>query len=197
MAIKFSEMEEKTTALDYEDLACVSEFDAMREIYTTKKIKGYLIRDGVFNGNVTGSFYDTQTQTTLANTPTPMRIRNNALANDCSIVDFTKITTNQTGVFNVQFSAQLYRTSGGTNAHIDIWFALNGVNIDNSNTRITIANNSHYMVASWNFVLAMSENDYIEIMWMPSVNTIQLQMEEEQPLHPATPSVIATFNRIG
>ena len=197
MAIKFSEMEEKTTALDYEDLACVSEFDAMREIYTTKKIKGYLIRDGVFNGNVTGSFYDTQTQTTLANTPTPMRIRNNALANDCSIVDFTKITTNQTGVFNVQFSAQLYRTSGGTNAHIDIWFALNGVNIDNSNTRITIANNSHYLVASWNFVLAMSENDYIEIMWMPSVSTIQLQMEEEQVLHPATPSVIATFNRIG
>ena len=197
MAIKFSEMEEKTTALDYEDLACVSEFDAVREIYTTKKIKGYLIRDGVFNGNVTGSFYDTQTQSTLANTPTPMRIRNNALANDCSIVDFTKITTNQTGVFNVQFSAQLYRTSGGTNAHVDIWFALNGVNIDNSNTRITIANNSHYIVASWNFVLAMSENDYIEIMWMPSVNTIQLQMEEEQPLHPATPSVIATFNRIG
>ena len=197
MAIKFSEMEEKTTALDYEDLACVSEFDAMREIYTTKKIKGYLIRDGVFNGNVTGSFYDTQTQTTLANTPTPMRIRNNVLANDCSIVDFTKITTNQTGVFNVQFSAQLYRTSGGTNAHVDIWFALNGVNIDNSNTRITIANNSHYMVASWNFVLAMSENDYIEIIWMPSVNTIQLQMEEEQVDHPATPSVIATFNRIG
>lgn len=197
MAIKFSEMEEKTTALDYEDLACVSEFDAMREIYTTKKIKGYLIRDGVFNGNVTGSFYDTQTQTTLANTPTPMRIRNNALANFCFIQDFTKITTNQTGVFNVQFSAQLYRTAGGTNAHVDIWFALNGVNIDNSNTRITIANNSHYIVASWNFVLAMSENDYIEIMWMPSVSTIQLQMEAEQPLHPATPSVIATFNRIG
>jgi len=197
MAIKFSEMEEKTTALDYEDLACVSEFDAMREIYTTKKIKGFLIRDGVFNGNVTGSFYDTQTQTTLADTPTPMRLRNNVLANDCSIVDFTKITTNQTGVFNLQFSAQLYRTAGGTNAHVDIWFALNGVNIDNSNTRITIANNSHYMVASWNFVLAMSENDYIEIMWMPSVETIQLQMEAEQPLHPATPSVIATFNRIG
>jgi hypothetical protein len=197
MAIKFSEMEEKTTALDLYDLACVSEFDAMRETYTTKKIKGYLIRDGVFNSNVTGSFYDTQTQTTLANTPTPMRIRNNALANDCSIVDFTKITTNQTGVFNVQFSAQLYRTSGGTNVHVDIWFALNGINIDNSNTRITMSNNGHYYVASWNFVLAMSENDYIEIMWMPSVDTIQLQMEEEQPLHPATPSVIATINRIG
>jgi len=197
MAIKFSEMEEKTTALDYEDLACVSEFDAMREIYTTKKIKGYLIRDGVFNGNVTGSFYDTANQTTLANTPTPMRLRNNVLANDCSIVDFTKITTNQTGVFNVQFSAQLYRTSGGIEASVDIWFSLNGVNIDNSNTRITIANNSHYMVASWNFVLAMSENDYIEIMWMPSVETIQLQTESEQALHPATPSVIATFNRIG
>lgn len=197
MAIKFSEMEEKLTALDYEDLACVSEFDALRETYTTKKIKGYLIRDGVFNGNVTGSFYDTGTQTTLANTPKAMTLGNTALANFCSIADDTKITTNQTGIFNVQFSAQLYRTSGGTNAHVDIWFALNGVNIDNSNTRITIANNSHYMVASWNFVLAMSENDYIEIMWMPSVDTIQLQMEEEQPLHPATPSVIATFNRIG
>lgn len=197
MAIKFSEMEEKLTALDYEDLACVSEFDAISETYTTKKIKGYLIRDGVFNSNLTGSFYDTGTQTTLANTPKAMTLGNTALANFCSIADDTKITTNQTGVFNVQFSAQLYRTSGGTNAHVDIWFSLNGVNIDNSNTRITIANNSHYMVASWNFVLAMSENDYIEIMWMPSVDTIQLQMEEEQPLHPATPSVIATINRIG
>ena len=197
MAIKFSEMEEKTTALDYEDLACVSEFDAMREIYTTKKIKGYLIRDGVFNGNVSGSFYDTQTQTTLANTPTPMLLSNTNLSNYCFISDGTKITTNQTGVFNVQFSAQLYRTSGGTNAHVDIWFSLNGVNIDNSNTRITISNNGHYYLASWNFVLAMSENDYIEIMWMPSVATIQLQTEAEQPLHPATPSVIATFNRIG
>jgi hypothetical protein len=126
-----------------------------------------------------------------------MLLSNTDLANDCSIVDGTKITTNQTGVFNLQFSAQLYRTEGGTNAHVDIWFALNGVNIDNSNTRITISNNSHYLVASWNFVLAMNANDYIEIMWMPSVSTIQLQTEEEQALHPATPSVIATFNRIG
>ena len=196
MAIKFSEMEEKTTALDYEDLACVSEFDAMREIYTTKKIKGYLIRDGVFNGNVTGSFYDLLTQTTTANTPTPMRIRWTDLTNFCSIADDTKITTNQTGVFNVQFSAQLYKTAPATNAHVDIWFALNGVDIQNSNTRITMVTQQHYMVASWNFVLAMSENDYIEIMWMPSVNTIQLLMEEEST-HPATPSVIATFNRIG
>jgi len=196
MAIKFSEMEEKTTALDYEDLACVSEFDAMREIYTTKKIKGYLIRDGVFNGNVTGSFYDMLNQTTTANTPTPMRIRWVDISNFCSIVDDTKITTNQTGIFNVQFSAQLYRTMIGANAHVDIWFALNGVNIQNSNSRITMANNGHYSIASWNFVLAMSENDYVEIMWMPSVSTIQLLMEEETT-HPATPSVIATFNRIG
>jgi len=197
MAIKFSEMEEKTTALDYEDLACVSEFDAMSDTYTTKKIKGFLIRDGVFNGNVTGSFFESKTQMTLANTPTPMILRETILSNFCSVVDNTKITTNQTGVFNVQFSAQLYRTAGGTNAHVDIWFALNGVNIDNSNTRITIVNNSHYLVASWNFVLAMNENDYIEIMWMPSVETIQLQTEAKQALHPATPSVIATFNRIG
>ena len=132
MAIKFSEMVEKTTALDYEDLACVSEFDAIGGTYTTKKIKGFLIQDGVFNGNVTGSFCDLKTQMTLANTPTPMILRETLLSNFCSIVDDTKITTNQTGVFNVQFSAQLNRTSGGTNAHVDIWFALNGVNIDNS-----------------------------------------------------------------
>ena len=197
MAIKFSEMIEKTTALDYEDLACVSEFDAMGGTYTTKKIKGFLIQDGVFNGNVTGSFCDLKTQMTLANTPTPMILRETILSNFCSVVDDTKITTYQTGVFNVQFSAQLYKTAGGTNTHVDIWFALNGVNIDNSNTRITMVNNGHFIVASWNFVLPMAKNDYIEIMWMPSVNTIQLQFEVDQPLHPATPSVIATFNRIG
>lgn len=197
MAIKFSEMEEKKTALDYEDLTCVSEFDAISETYTTKKIKGYLIRDGVFNGNVTGSFFDTEIQATTAHTPTPIFLRNTVFSNYCFIGDNTQITTNQTGVFNLQFSAQLIRTSGGSNAHVDIWFRLNGVNIDNSNTKVTMVNNSHYTVASWNFVLAMTENDYIEIMFMPTVETIQLQSEIAQADHPATPSVIATFNRIG
>jgi hypothetical protein len=106
---------------------------------------------------------------------------------------------NDAGYYNVQFSAQVYRTSGGTSQHVDIWLRVNGTDVSNSNTRINVNNNSIYHVAAWNWFVYLAASDTVEIMWATTSATIQLQSEAANLIipHPETPSVIATINRIG
>jgi hypothetical protein len=106
---------------------------------------------------------------------------------------------NETGYYNVQFSAQFFRTSGNSIQHVNIWLRNSGTDVANTNTQLTIKDHSIYHVASWNWFLYLVAGEYIEIMWSPTVATIELRAEVENlslPC-PATPSVIATINRIG
>lgn len=150
--------------------------------------------------NAFGSFFDTTTQITTANKPTPMV---------CNNVDFVEnINYNKTtgeieptinGFFNLQFSSQLFRIAGGSIQEIDIWFALNGIDIPNSNTKITMANNNHYLVASWNYFVKMNAGEKLQIMYAVTNANVVLQYAPANlsTPHPAIPSVIKTINKIG
>jgi hypothetical protein len=94
-----------------------------------------------------GSFYDISTFSTLGSVEEFMQFGSSAGASDVSIVNNglgnpTQITVAQTGVYNIQFSAQLTKI-GGTAGDVNIYFKKNGVNIGASNTIVTLANNSH------------------------------------------------------
>ena len=146
--IKVSELTPKGAMLNKNDLLLISEFE-MADTYISKSVTGLEVMESVKTSNPFGSFIHLDTQTTIADTPTSMRMNTTTIAMDVSIDEQTKMVVTQAGVYNVQFSAQIYRTSGGTLQHIDIWFRVNGLDVDNSNTKITISNNSHYYVASW------------------------------------------------
>lgn len=193
--IKVSELTPKGAMLNKNDLLLISEFE-MADTYISKSVTGLEVMEAVKVSNPFGSFIHLNTQTTIANTPTPMRMSETTMAMDVSIDEETKMVVSQTGIYNIQFSAQLYRTSGGTTQHVDIWYRVNGVDIDNSNTKITVANNGHFLVASWNFFTSLNSGDYVEIMWATTADTIQLIYENGNSIHPAIPSVIATINRI-
>lgn len=150
--------------------------------------------------NAFGSFFDTTTQSTIIDTPTPMV---------CNNVDFVENvmydkTTGEiepliNGFFNLQFSSQLFRIAGGSVQSINIWFAINGLQIPDSNTKITMANNNHYLVASWNYFAKLNANDKIQIMYSVTDANLVLQYAPENLTvpYPAIPSVIKTINKIG
>lgn len=143
-----------------------------------------------------GSFYSNQSQiATDVDTAEAMTYNVSDLENNITIVDNSKITVQTSGVFNIQFSAQLHDTAGGSST-IDIWIAKNGTAISNTNTKIVMNSNS-YNVASWNFFVEAVADDYFEIMWATS--DIDLVIEAEAPgvVHPGTPSIILTVNQIG
>jgi hypothetical protein len=197
--IKISQLPQKNTPMGKMDLLEVSEEQFLPGVYVSKKMRRDKLIETIFGNFPAGSFYEPSTQSTTANTPTAMLISQTGFLNNIAISGTTGMQVYDAGYYNVQFSAQLYRTSGGTSQHVDIWLRVNGTDVSNSNTRINVNNNSVYQVAAWNWFLYLAASEVVEIMWATTAATIQLQSEVANLTipHPETPSVIATINRIG
>jgi len=110
---------------------------------------------------------------------------------------YSKIVVDQSGVYNIQFSAQYVNTD--SQAHdIDIWLSVNGSNIANTNTVYTVPSkhgsvNGH-LGAALNYFQELQAGDYFEILWHaedPSVY-IEYIAPNTNPIRPAAPSVILT-----
>lgn len=145
------------------------------------------------------SAYSTQDQTNAgATSVNKMTLNTTDLSTGVSIVNNSRITIANAGIFNIQFSAQVFKTSGGT-SKIDIWLCKNGSNVANTNTEMEISGNSHGVVASWNFFVNAAAGDYYEICWSSADTNVKLDYTAAQstPTRPAIPSIILTVHKIG
>lgn len=151
-----------------------------------------------------GSFYDTTTQivtsgqvkamelnTTDATCTSGFTITNNGLGRP------TRITAANTGQYNLQFSAQLNRISGGQPKQIDIWIAVNGTPVPDSATGLNVQANANKLVAAWNWFVKLNAGQYVEIMWTQNDNIDLLAQPANGVVPVGIPSVIATINQIG
>ena len=140
-----------------------------------------------------GSFYDTTTQTAAA--------INTAYAMTFNTVDLSvgvtrgtptsRIYVDTLNVYNVQFSAQVDKTSGGV-GFIWIWLRKNGVNVPDSAGQIRIQGNNAEVLAAWNYIIELNAGDYIELMWEVDDTSVILLAEAASAVHPSVPSVILT-----
>ena len=158
----------------------------------------YLAGNKLFNY---GQFSDTTTQSGSANTAYSMKFNTTDLSHNVSIVSGSRITVANTGLYNLQFSAQLDNSSN-TNELVDIWFAVTGSNVANSNTQLAInkaqAGNFGKVVAAWNLMLPLSASNYVEIKWSTTNSSVLLSAtgSASNPTRPSIPSVIATLTQI-
>ena len=158
----------------------------------------YLAGNKLFNY---GQFSDTTTQSGSANTAYAMKLNTTDFAHEVSITNGSRITVVNTGVYNLQFSAQLANTAN-TNIAFDIWLAYTGSDVTNSNTQIDVNKSAGQLgrsVAAWNWMIPIKANDYVQIMWSCDASTGQLFATGSltNPIRPAIPSVIATLTQIG
>ena len=107
----------------------------------------------------------------------------------------TYIKTENPGVYNIQFSAQLDKTDSGTD-EILIWLRKNGSDLTDTATTITLTNNNTKEVAAWNWFVNSAANDYYQIIWLSADTDMRLFAESISGTHPGIPSVIATVNRV-
>lgn len=148
-----------------------------------------------------GSFYSSVDQTD-GGTGVAMACENTADFSGVTMADNgsgkkTRITFTNAGTYNIQFSAQLHNTGGGGAGNtVNIWFKLNGVNIADSDTKITVSSNNPYSVAAWNFVQTVTAGQYIEIFWLSDNANIILEHEDAGVNTPAIPSIIITAQQI-
>lgn len=140
-----------------------------------------------------GSFFDTTTQTiAVINTAYAMDLNTTDLSNGISLRGTTsKVYTDTLGVYNIQFSAQLHKTTG-TAANTYIWLRHNGVDVPNSASVTRVQGSTSEVIAAWDFLLSMNEGDYFEVMWAASNVNNQLLAQVATAFCPAIPSVIVT-----
>jgi len=110
-----------------------------------------------------------------------------------SLVSGSRITFANTGIYNIQFSAQTFTATGAT---VDIWFKRNGTNIAFSGTKIGPTSNNQYVVAAWNFVDTFTSGSYVEIAYQSDQTNTQFQYIAASGNIPAIPSVIASVTQV-
>lgn len=140
-----------------------------------------------------GSFYDTTTQTAAAiNTAYAMTFNTTDLSQGVYLgTPASRVYVDRPNVYNVQFSAQVDKTSGGV-ALVWIWLRKNGVDIPDSAGQIRIQGNDAEILAAWNYIIQLNAGDYIELMWEVDDTSVILLSEVASAIHPSVPSVILT-----
>ena len=149
---------------------------------------------------VYGSFYDINTQTAaLINTAYNVSFSNTDLSFGVYLAGSpaTRITVDQTGVFNFQHSIQIDKTTGGKGLFY-LWFAKNGTAVTNSGTRLRIEGNNSETVAAWNYIFRLKAGDYIEYQWAVDDLGVEIKQFASAAPVPGIPSAIVTVtNNIG
>jgi hypothetical protein len=149
-----------------------------------------------------GQFYHTETLSGSADTAFPFQYNttDTSVTNGTVYVDEdSKIYVAHTGVYNIQFSAQLHTTANEA-CDFSVWFAMTGSNIMDSNTDYSIekVSGGGYAVAALNYLAHIQSGSYIELYYSKTTANGQIQAKGVQstPTRPATPSVILTVTQV-
>ena len=149
---------------------------------------------GAYLRNPYGAFSSDQDQTATANTATLMTLNTTDFSNQVSITS-SKITVQNAGIYNLQFSAQFQNTDTAFQ-DVYIWLKQNGVDISGSTGFVSIPNRhagtDGHTIVGWNYFLSMAASDYVEIYWSIPNTAVSIQhlAASGSPNKPSTQSVV-------
>lgn len=143
------------------------------------------------------SYYETRTLTN------PVADAVNLMTFDTVLSEFqiqlgvpsSKIFVANTGLYNIQFSAQLDKTGGGA-TEVFIWPRINGQNVAYSASKVVIDGPNAETVPAWNFLLPMAAGDYFELAWQSSDTAVVVLAQAPTGNIPGIPSIILTITYV-
>lgn len=119
-----------------------------------------------------------------------------------SLQNNSEIHFQYSGIYNIQFSAQLQCTST-SDQDASIWLRKNGVNVPGSSGFVSVPSRHGgtpgHCIAAWNYVLEFDANDYFELVWQAESTTVSLEYYAPgtTPITPSAASIILTVSAIG
>lgn len=147
--------------------------------------------------------YDVTDQTAASvTTAYPVKIGTTDISDGITVTnngsgDPTRITFDNDGNYNIQFSIQ-FANSSASEAQANVWFRKNDVDIADSNSQVTVPKKhgagDGTLILALNFVVNLGTGDYVEIYWQTESTDVSIQYlpAGTTPTTPATPSVIVT-----
>ena len=140
-----------------------------------------------------GQFSDTTTQTAAsANTPYAITFDTADVSSGVYLgTPSSRIYVDTDGVYNIIFSIQLDKTSGGTGLFW-VWPRINGVDLPNSNSQVRIQGNDSELLVTVGYFFELVANDYFEIMFAVDDVSVEVTSFPSSAFYPAVPSIILT-----
>jgi len=149
-----------------------------------------------------GNFYDTAKQSTSIATATVVKFNFMNFANNIAITNNTsglptRITTKNTGLYNIKYSLQFIKTDPA-NDEVSIWLRRNSSAYPNTNNTYTILGSGIKNTISNSFFVALGNDDYVEIYFsLKNINTSLTSLNPQlTPSRPATPAAAVSIQRI-
>ena len=151
-----------------------------------------------------GSFWDETSQVaTLVNTGYAIKLRQVDIASrGTKIISNERITFDHPGIYSITFSIQFSNTDSSIH-DINVWLRKNGVDVPASDSRFSITAKHGILdgnvIGTVNFVLGLTTNDYLELMWATGNVDAYIHAEATQtsPLaHPSIPGIICTVVQV-
>lgn len=149
---------------------------------------------------MTASYYSMTTQTISSDSanPTVFTFDQTFIQHDISRVSDTKMVVPYTGTYEVWYSIQIHRTSGGSPEYIYVWLKVNGNTVSNSNGRININSNNGDSLPIVPYILDLNAGDYVEFAAYATDtnNTINILAVTGLTPMPNIPSIIVGIKQI-
>jgi hypothetical protein len=151
-----------------------------------------------------GSFWDETSQVAaLANTAYAIKLRQvDTASRGTKIISNERITFDHPGIYSITFSIQFSNTDNSIH-DTDIWLRKNGVDVPASDSRFSVlarrGNVDGNVIGCVNFVLGLTTNDYLELMWATSNVAAYIHAEAAQTspfAHPSIPGIICTVVQV-
>lgn len=152
-----------------------------------------------------GVFSDTSSMTPAAiYTPYPITFNTTDFARGFSRgTPTSRIVASQSGLYSFQFSAQLTSSSASAKK-MWIWPRINGVDVPNSNSEVSVSANGEATVVAWNWALSINANDYFEIVYAVDDISLSIVAAPAQTgaigtaafARPGVPSIILTVTQV-
>lgn len=168
----------------------------MDQFTNVTRLNTNLLANSINAPKVFGSYFSDVQQNNAGATSVNLMTVNNIVVsfNTTSRSPFSRIYVAETGIYNIQFSAQFDKTAGAS-ADIYIWLRINGDDVPYSASKVAIQGTNAELIAAWNFVVRLAANDYFEIAWSSpdtNVHVLASPPVTGPPTIPGIPSVILT-----
>lgn len=151
-----------------------------------------------------GSFWDGTSQVAaLANTAYSIKLRQiDTASRGTKIISDTRLTIDHPGIYSITFSIQFSNTDNSIH-DTNVWLRKNGDDVPASNSRFSIiarrASVDGNVIGCVNFVLGLTTNDYLELIWATSNVAAYIHAEAAQTspfAHPSVPGIICTVVQV-
>ena len=165
-------------------------------VYTSKKITGQQVFDGVIVSTPYISAYSTTNQTFAATSPTPITFDTTGYSNFINMPNVNDVRTLQAGFYQMDFTATILNNGGNANFGVGFYLQINGSDVADSSRFMNAPTHNHHISFQTSWLVQMAVLDVVNIVCVMKQADYEL-ITESAFTGVLTPSAQLIMKRIG